>query len=90
MSDCWHWVGVVNKQGYGRMTYAGRTQMVHRLSYMAFKKAELPDWPTLVMHSCDNPSCINPEHLSTGTHRDNFLDALFKGRRVFRGRKPSS
>ncbi len=88
-NDCWNWMGPVNKQGYGRITYEGRMQMVHRLSYIAFTGKPLAEWPTLILHSCDNPSCINPEHLSVGTHKDNYHDAASKNRRVYRGRKTS-
>lgn len=77
-SDCWVWRGPVNDFGYGRMTFKGRTQTAHRVSYEAFVGA-IPEGLSL-LHSCDNPSCINPEHLSPGTYSDNRRDCQAKGR----------
>lgn len=86
-SDCWHWMGPVNYFGYGRITYQGRMQMVHRLSYMTFK-GEIEEGKS-VLHSCDNPSCINPEHLRLGTYSDNKQDALTRGRWVLKNKQQS-
>jgi len=78
-TDCWHWCGPTNTFGYGRMTYQGRLQVAHRLSWIAFN-GPIPDGLS-VLHKCDNPSCINPEHLWLGTYSDNIKDAYQKGRR---------
>jgi hypothetical protein len=77
-SSCWHWVGVRSEFGYGRMTYEGRTQGAHRLSYQAFV-GPITDGMS-VLHKCDNPSCINPDHLWLGTYSDNRRDCQAKGR----------
>ena len=81
-SGCWGWSGSVNSSGYGRI---GRLY-VHRLSY------ELHCGPIprgmLVMHSCDNPPCTNPAHLSVGSYADNRHDAASKGRLNGRGISP--
>ena len=77
-SDCWHWVGARKAFGYGTMTYAGRTQFAHRLSYKAFV-GEIPDGLS-VLHKCDNASCVNPDHLWLGTYSDNRRDCQAKGR----------
>lgn len=77
-TECWHWVGVRNTFGYGRMTFEGRSQVAHRLSYRAFV-GEIPDG-LYVLHRCDNRACINPEHLWLGTYSDNMKDCWSKGR----------
>jgi hypothetical protein len=78
MSDCWHYCGARNQFGYGRMTYRGRLQVAHRLSYEAFV-GPIPAGLS-VLHRCDNPACINPEHLWLGTYSDNRRDCVTKGR----------
>jgi hypothetical protein len=78
MSDCWHFCGTRNKGGYGRITYGGRMQVAHRLSYEAFV-GPIPHGMS-VLHKCDNPSCINPEHLWLGTYTDNRRDCVQKNR----------
>lgn len=81
---CWPWTGSKNKAGYGGLRLGsltdGTRRMVaaHRLSY------ELHVGPLtktdIVMHRCDNPSCVNPRHLRKGTQSDNIQDCLRKGR----------
>ena len=77
-TECWHWNGPLNGKGYGRMTYQGRMQVVHRLSWIAFNGA-IPEG-MYVLHTCDNRCCINPEHLWLGTYSDNMKDCWSKGR----------
>lgn len=77
-SECWHWCGATNQFGYGRMTYEGRLQVAHRLSWAAFR-GQIPSGLS-VLHTCDNASCINPAHLWLGTYSDNTRDAWVKGR----------
>jgi hypothetical protein len=54
------------------------TVVIHRYSYM-INKGEIPSG-MVVMHSCDDRSCINPDHLSLGTYKDNMIDMVKKGR----------
>lgn len=80
--DCWIWTGCKNKAGYGRMflrSIKTRSITTHRFSYL-ISKGVIPEG-MLVCHRCDNPSCVNPNHLFLGTHRDNVRDCMEKGRR---------
>ena len=78
---CWIWRGSLNsgwRGAYGRLRFKGRTALAHRVSWELHfgpipEKAE-------VCHSCDNPSCVRPDHLFLGTHADNMGDMMKKGR----------
>jgi hypothetical protein len=72
--DCWIYTGGLNRNGYGKF---GK-KSAHRASYEIFK-GEIPSGK-YVCHSCDNPSCFNPEHLWLGTALENALDSIKKGR----------
>lgn len=88
-SGCWIWTASAEQHGYGHLWLgAGRGQRTtgaHRLSYTLFV-GPIPDG-LLVMHKCDNPPCINPDHLSVGSLRDNMYDCMAKGR-MRRGQFP--
>ncbi len=75
--DCWEWIGARDLKGYGRLGYtANRTALAHRVSWeILHGPAALP-----VLHKCDNPSCVRPEHLFLGTIADNNADMKEKGR----------
>jgi len=77
-SGCWVWMAYVDKDGYGIFRFNGKMQRAHRVSYALHIKQ--PPEDLLVCHSCDNPSCVNPNHLFLGTDQDNVVDRDKKGR----------
>jgi hypothetical protein len=77
-SDCWHYCGGRSAFGYGRIMFDGLGRYAHRISYELFV-GPIPHG-LFVLHTCDNPSCVNPEHLWLGNNTDNRRDCLAKGR----------
>lgn len=77
---CWEWIGAKIPKGYGRFYWRGKPRYAHRVS-LELAGVIVPD-DKMVLHSCDNPSCVNPQHLSVGTGFDNMRDAAAKGRVV--------
>ena len=86
-TGCWRWGGKIKKArcGYGQiviycqdMNPKKRMFYAHRVAYAFFNGADPGE--LCVMHSCDNPACINPDHLVLGTHADNMSDMAKKGR----------
>ena len=77
---CWPWMGARIIQGlpYGRFHAQGKTRVAHRVAYSI--KYDEPLDETLILHTCDNPPCVNWNHLFKGTHKDNTQDMLSKGR----------
>lgn len=78
ISGCWIWTKSIHPDGYGSITYKNKSWKVHRLSYLIFN-GTLED--KYVLHRCDTPSCINPDHLWLGTPSDNMKDMSNKGRK---------
>lgn len=77
---CWLWAGSKNADGYGTVSLNGKNQKAHRVSYEVFN-GPIPS-NMVVMHKCDRPACVNPEHLTLGVQSDNVADMDRKGRRV--------
>lgn len=77
-TGCWLWGGGLTNGGYGRFKFEGRTQLAHRISYR-FYNGGLCD-ERQVCHSCDTPSCVNPDHLFSCNQKENISDAILKGR----------
>lgn len=80
MSGCWLWTAYITTQGYGSITVDKKPVKTHRLSFTIYK-GEIPKG-MLVCHHCDVRSCVNPDHLFLGTHKDNSDDMIRKGRSV--------
>jgi len=76
--SCWVWKSSIHHKGYGQFRYNGGMKSSHRVAYeLSFGK--IPTGMS-VLHKCDNPICVNPEHLFCGTHTDNMRDMCRKGR----------
>jgi hypothetical protein len=81
VSGCWEWTGANTTGGYGKIWLNGRHIGTHRAMYVHAVGA-IPD-KNDVCHHCDNPPCINPEHLFVATRLENIQDSMQKGRRAF-------
>ena len=77
-SGCWHYKGCTDHDGYGRFEFCGRKVGTHRLAWLVCE-GTIPIG-LCVCHSCDNPQCVNPDHLWLGTNADNMRDKCSKGR----------
>lgn len=76
---CWEWQGSKTIAKYGTIVLEGRVQMVHRVSWELANGRSVAEG-LFILHSCDNPSCINPEHLREGTQQDNMDDMVKRNR----------
>ena len=77
--QCWIWTGdVYTNSGYGRISVSGRRVRAHRVSWLL--AAGQDPGPLLVLHRCDTPACVRPDHLFLGTNTDNMRDKARKGR----------
>lgn len=80
-NSCLEWQGLLDEDGYGRLKVAGTDTRIHRAFFESWFGTKLTSVDVL-LHSCDNPKCFNPFHLSRGTQAENIADMDAKGRRV--------
>lgn len=78
-SKCWVWTGPTNRGGYGIVNFYNQKFLAHRILYKILNGVDLRD-EDCVCHTCDNPKCVNPDHLWIGTRVDNNKDRHEKGR----------
>ena len=78
LGQCWVWTASKLDSGYGQFGIGGKLRYAHRQSW-EMERGEIPG-NLCVLHSCDNPSCVRPEHLFLGTRRENSSDYQRKGR----------
>jgi Mor family transcriptional regulator len=76
-NECWEWKGAISG-GYGSFNYNGNGVHAHRVVYILVN-GKISD-EVEICHICDNPSCCNPNHLFSGTHKDNMVDRVNKER----------
>lgn len=77
-NGCWVWTGATAGRGYGKLFVDGKDIRAHRVSWL-LHRGELPD-ASFVLHRCDNPPCVNPDHLFLGDQYDNMRDCASKRR----------
>jgi hypothetical protein len=78
-TECWEFDGCRDGFGYGKVSVNGKQKRTHRLAW-EHAWGEIPKGKC-VLHKCDNPCCVNPDHLFIGSQRDNIKDMDSKGRR---------
>ncbi len=77
VGDCLEYQNGFCDTGYCKVQRGEKTWLAHRYSY-TISKGEIPEG-MFILHSCDNRRCVNPEHLSVGTHAQNMADAVARG-----------
>jgi hypothetical protein len=85
--ECWLWTGQINHNGYGNCYIYKKNsrqsifKLAHRVSYCiahSLDLADIKDW--YILHSCDTPLCVNPNHLRAGSQKDNINDMISRNR----------
>ncbi len=79
---CWEWTGARSSRGYGSIRVGGQSQGAHTLSVSLYAEQPPPDSTGEWQHSCNRPWCVNPDHLSWGTHKSNMQYMIEAGRGI--------
>ena len=79
-TPCMEWQSFWGEEKYGSVHYRGKMVGAHRLAYALATGADIDG--QMIRHRCDNPPCINPDHLEQGTQADNSHDAINRSRQV--------
>lgn len=93
-TGCWNWTGALIGRGYGQFqvrSASGRAKLdkyAHRWSWR-LHRGDIAEG-MVILHTCDNRCCVNPDHLQEGTHKDNSQDMKEKGRHLFGERNSTS
>jgi len=77
-NECWEWTACCKKYGYGWFSFNRNSELAHRISWM-IHYGDIPEG-RYICHHCDNPCCVNPDHLFIGDHASNMYDKARKGR----------
>lgn len=88
-SDCWVWIAAKTGFGHGAVSTGVRNTMAHRSAYEA-RHGEGTARGRMVLHSCHNPACVNPNHLSLGDHDENMRQMREAGRSVVGEKQPAA
>lgn len=78
LGPCWEWNGARGQAGHGQIRMHGSTRQVHRVT-LEHHSGPIPEGENS-LHRCDNPPCLNPDHLFAGTQKENMHDMWRKGR----------
>lgn len=82
--ECWHWTAAKTPAGYGKQKLSWGFAYAHHIAL--FLDGRTRPAGAIALHSCDNPSCVNPRHLSWGTQKQNMAQAISRGRAPHEGR----
>jgi hypothetical protein len=77
-AGCWIWTGGLDKDGYGSLRDGQKMKRAHRVSW-EIHFGQIPEGMA-ILHKCNNPACVNPDHLKIGDHTDNMEDRKKNGR----------
>jgi hypothetical protein len=87
--ECWNWKSKIDRYGYGEFRYVQNSKRYYKLAHrLALSFTGVDVTGKLVLHSCDNRKCCNPNHLRSGTHQENMNDMKERGRSLKGKKKP--